>query len=160
MPLQVYELVRLFSSPGPYLVTPSLSTPVVDLLMAVYHHHSNLSLLPPPTPPIPAPTLARFSLDTKPCLHDWARPSPEQSHLRKLADERSRVLSLLVESPSLPTTTYLPAVRDRRGSTGFADLACVGPLSTPPDLRSRAPDGFRCQPLLGHATSFRCSFKM
>ena len=125
----VYELIRFLSSPRPYLVTPSLSvgisylvpvsTPAVDLLMAVYHHHTNLSL-PPPKPPIPGPTHARFSIDTRRCLHDWARPSSEQSHLCQLADESSGVASLLVEShPYYYHYFYLPAVRDRNGSLQF-----------------------------------------
>jgi hypothetical protein len=120
----VYELIRFLFLPRSYLVTPSLpagnwyrvSTPAVELLMAV-HRHAN-EPLPAPTPPIPDPTLARFSLDTKQCLRDWRCPSSEQSKLCQLAHGSSGVLSLLVES-----TPYLRGCATGIGSAVFADLA-------------------------------------
>lgn len=119
----VYELIRFLFLPSPYLVTQSVrwqSLPRVH--MAVYHHRTNLSL-PPSTPPVPTLALTRLSLDTKRCLHDWARPSSEQNRLCQFADESSVVLPLLVESHPY-YYSYLPAVRDRKRFHGFADLAC------------------------------------
>ena len=76
--------------------------------MAV-HHHANVPLRVP-TSPVPDSSLARLSLDTKRCIHDWPSPSSEPSKcerkLCQLTDGSSGGLSLLVESLPLP-----PAVR-------------------------------------------------
>jgi hypothetical protein len=81
-------------------------------------------------------------------------------HLNRVVFANSRTKAPVYSLSRIPTTT-LTSPRCATGNGSTVSLTWrVGAPSTPPDLRPRAPDGFRCQPLLGHATSFRCSFKM
>ena len=84
-------------------------------------------------------------------------------HLNRVIFANSRTKAPVYSLCSLSRipTTILTSPRCATGNGFTVSLTWrVGAPSTPPDLRPRAPDGFRCQPLLGHATSFRCSFKM
>jgi hypothetical protein len=110
-----------------------------------------LYLRPTDPLPAPAPDPAGVSLNMKQCVDDWWRPF-EQSKLCLLGDGGSGVLSLLVES--LPTPQH-----DRKGSTVLLTWR-IGAPPTPQIIRSHVRDGFQCQPLLGHVTRFRGSFKM
>lgn len=105
--------------------------------------------LPAPAPSILDIATPCLSLDTKPGVADWRRPS-DQSELCLLGAESSGVLSLLVES--LPTPQC-----DRKGSVLLTWR--IGALPTRPNIRSHDPDGFQCQSFLGNAACFQISFK-